>query len=86
MNALSKHLRNQRLNKILEILQKGRMISVHDTASKLGCSTRTIHRALQQLKKEGHQFKYNITYRKFIYIQTDHNGQHDKGEAENLTE
>ena len=68
------------------MLQKGRMISVTDTASKLNCSTRTINRALQTLKKQGHQFNYSTRFRKFIYHQNDHHGHNDKGEAENLTE
>jgi predicted DNA-binding transcriptional regulator YafY len=86
MSALSKFITNKRLSQILVMLQKGRMISVRDTANKLNCSTRTINRALQTLKEQGHHFNYSTRFRKFKYHQNNHHGQHDQGEAENLKE
>ena len=71
---------------ILEMLVKGRLISAQSAAAKLYCSKRTIERLLNSLRAQGHHIQFNRILNRYVFTSSDHNGQHDKGEAENLRE
>ncbi|RFZ91099.1 HTH domain-containing protein [Mucilaginibacter conchicola] len=56
----------QRLDYILELLQKGRFRSLGDTASRFDCSTRTIKRMLNHLRERGHDITYDRLQKKYF--------------------
>lgn len=70
---------------LLQMLFKGRLTNISQAAAKLNCSKRTVERIIKSLKEEGHQINYNRFLNRYQIIK-NHNGHHDKGDAENLIE
>ncbi len=51
---------------LLEMIEKGRCLSIAQVSSKFNCSTRTVKRMISELKEEGHDIRYCCTSRKFL--------------------
>ncbi len=60
--------RKKKLNYLLEMIDKGRCLSLKQIAYKFECSERTVKRLLANLRDEGHEIKYCYATRKF-YIE-----------------
>ena len=56
----------QRLDYILELLDKGRFRSLADCAARFSCSTRTIKRMLNHLRDRGHDIQYDRLQKKYF--------------------
>ena len=56
----------QRLDYILEQLEKGRFRSLENSASGFSCSTRTIKRMLNHLRDRGHNIQYDRLQKKYF--------------------
>jgi biotin operon repressor len=55
----------ERLIYLLELVEKGRLLSLKQIADKFNCSISTVERMLRHLKAKGHQIKYSNSLRKF---------------------
>ena len=58
--------RKQKMEYLLEMIEKGRCLSIAQVSSKFNCSTRTVKRMISELKEEGHDIRYCCTSRKFL--------------------
>lgn len=56
----------EKLKYLLEMIEKGRMTSLQQTAKKFDCSTSTIKRMLTFLRANGHKIVYCRTINKFV--------------------
>jgi predicted DNA-binding transcriptional regulator YafY len=54
------------LNYLLEMVEKGQLLSLKQASKKFNCSERTIKRMLKTLREQGHEIKYNRTEKKFF--------------------
>ena len=45
---------SERLNYLLEMIEKGQLLSLKQASEKFGCSESTIKRMLQTIRKQGH--------------------------------
>jgi len=45
---------SERLNYLLEMIEKGQLLSLKQASVKFGCSESTIKRMLQTIRKQGH--------------------------------
>jgi predicted DNA-binding transcriptional regulator YafY len=68
MNFIEKE---KRINYIIELLEKGKLLSAKEMASKFSCSERTIFRLLEIVKEKG--VDVNFCKIKRIYKVTDKN-------------
>jgi len=57
--------RKQKLSYLLELIDKGRCLSLRQIAYKFECSERTVKRLLTNLRDEGYSIKYCYSTRKF---------------------
>ena len=57
--------RKQKIEYLLEIIKKGRCISLEQVALKFECSSRTIKRMIAELREEGYEIKYCRVQRKY---------------------
>lgn len=57
--------RKQKLDYLLEMIQKGRCLSLQHIADTLGVCTRTAKRMIAELREEGHSVMYSKTAKKF---------------------
>ncbi|WP_345212678.1 HTH domain-containing protein [Mucilaginibacter gynuensis] len=55
----------KRLYYMLELIQKKRFRSVANTASKFGCSERTVKRMLKHLREKGYHICYDRLEKKY---------------------
>jgi DeoR/GlpR family transcriptional regulator of sugar metabolism len=55
----------QRLDYILELLEKGRFRSLEACASRFSCSTRTIKRMLNHVRDRGNDIRYDRLQKKY---------------------
>jgi DeoR/GlpR family transcriptional regulator of sugar metabolism len=55
----------ERLKYILELAEKGQLLSVNQVAGKFGCSEATIKRMIRNLKQKGHPVRYSSALKKF---------------------
>ena len=60
--------KKEKLNYLLELINKGRCLSLKQIANKFDCSERTVKRLLANLRAEGYEIKYCYSTRKF-YIE-----------------
>jgi biotin operon repressor len=74
-------LKNKREETIKNMLLNGRLGNAQITANKLQCSKRTVERIIQKLRNQGLSIIYNNKKKRYQNI---HDGQNDKGNAENL--
>lgn len=58
----------QRLEYLLELIEKGRLSNKEVAANSFGCSIRTITRMLNHLRDRGHDIRYSSHLKKF-YIE-----------------
>lgn len=49
----------ERLNYLLEMIEKGQLLSLKQASDKFDCSERTIRRMINGLREQGHQIKYS---------------------------
>jgi len=57
--------RKQKLNYLLELIDKGRCLSLRQIAYKFECSERTVKRLLANLREEGYKVRYCPSIKKF---------------------
>ena len=57
--------RKQKMEYLLEMIEKGRCISLKQMAEKYECSERTVARMIADLKEEGHDIYYCKSIRKY---------------------
>ncbi len=57
--------RKERLDYLLEMVEKGQCVSLIQVAEKYNCSTRTVKRMIAELKEYGHQIEYCSCLKKF---------------------
>lgn len=55
----------ERLNYLLEMIEKGQLLSFKQASEKYGCSQRTIIRMLNALRERGHDIYYCKTTEKY---------------------
>ena len=48
----------ERLEQLLEMIEKGRLFSLKQASENFGCSQRTIIRMLNALREQGHDISY----------------------------
>jgi len=53
---------------ILMLLKEERLFTVKKLAQKFKCSTKTIHRMLDELRAEGHVIIYNRPIKKYVLV------------------
>ena len=58
--------RKKKLEYLLYLISKGRMLSIRQIAEKYGCSNRTVKRMISDLKEEGYKISYSKSLKKFI--------------------
>lgn len=58
--------RKQKIEYLLEMIEKGRCISLQQISEKFECSTRTAKRFIADLREEGHEIKYSKKLKKFF--------------------
>lgn len=58
--------RKQRLDYLLEMVEKGQCISLMQIAEKFNCSESTVKRMITELRDEGYNIKYCKLNRKFL--------------------
>jgi DeoR/GlpR family transcriptional regulator of sugar metabolism len=58
----------QRLNYLVELLEKNRFRSLENMAERFSCSTRTIKRMLNHLRDRGHVIKYDRLQKKYFIL------------------
>jgi len=56
----------EKLNYLLEMIEKGRLTSLQQAAEKFDCSQSTIKRMLNSLRDQGHIIFYCRTTKKFV--------------------
>lgn len=56
----------EKTNYLLEMIRKGRLISLSEAAGKFECTTRTISRMLARLRRQGHPVHYDRSLRRFV--------------------
>jgi predicted DNA-binding transcriptional regulator YafY len=56
----------ERLNYMLEMIEKGQLLSLKQASEKFGCSQRTIIRMLNTLREQGHDISYCKVARKYF--------------------
>lgn len=56
---------HEKTNYLLEMISKGRLMSLSEAADKFGCATRTISRMLARLRRQGHPIYYDRALRRF---------------------
>jgi predicted DNA-binding transcriptional regulator YafY len=56
----------EKLNYLLEMIEKGRLTSLQQAAEKFDCSKRTIRRMINTLRKQGYPIKYNRVNKKYF--------------------
>jgi len=49
----------EKLNYLLEMIEKGRLLSLKQASEKFDCSERTIRRMINRLREQGYQIKYS---------------------------
>lgn len=59
------YLFEERTTYILEMAEKGRLLSIKQMAEKFDCSQATVKRMIRYLKHKGHVIKYSRSLRKF---------------------
>ena len=64
MRSYQSHKRNQAI--LLEMIEKGRLISRQQAARFFHCSEKTITARLNELKEEGNDIHYSRSVKKFI--------------------
>lgn len=57
--------KKEKLDYLLELIQKDRCFSLHQISKKFDCSQRTVKRMISLLKDEGYNIKYCNTLKKF---------------------
>lgn len=58
--------RKKRVTYLLELIQKGRLLSIRSISDKFDCSDRTAKRLLDDLRDEGHPVEYDRQGKKFV--------------------
>jgi biotin operon repressor len=58
--------RKQKMKYLLDMIQKGRVISLEQIARKFGCSKRTVKRMIADLKEEDCEIYYSRKTYKFL--------------------
>ncbi len=58
--------KKQKLEYLLEMIEKGRCISYQQVSEKFNCSESTVKRMISELKEEGNNVKYCKIVGKFI--------------------
>lgn len=58
--------RKQKLEYLLEMIEKGRCISLEQIANEFDCSKRTVKRMISILKEDGNSIKYCPLNRKYF--------------------
>ncbi len=56
----------EKLNYLLEMIEKGRLTSLQQAAEKFDCSERTIQRMINILRKQGYQIIYSKSDKKYF--------------------
>lgn len=56
----------ERLNYLLEMIEKGQLLSLKQASEKFDCSKRTIRRMISMLRERGYQIKYSRRNMKYI--------------------
>ncbi|HAL64648.1 MAG TPA: hypothetical protein DCP10_03640 [Bacteroidales bacterium] len=56
----------EKLNYLLEMIEKGRLTSLQQAAEKFDCSERTIRRMINMLREQGYQIKYSRVNKKYF--------------------
>ncbi len=64
MNSFKSHKQNLQL--ILEMLDKGRLISRRQVARQFGCSEDSITNLINELREEGYSIHYSRSLQKYI--------------------
>ncbi len=59
---------SERLNYLLEMIEKGQLLSLKQASEKFDCSERTIRRMINMLKEQGYQIKYSRKNMKYIIL------------------
>jgi predicted DNA-binding transcriptional regulator YafY len=75
--------KEDRQQQLLKMLLSQRLTNLKHAATILRCSRRSVQRDLNELRKKGFNSYYSPLYQKFM-LKNMHEGQHDKGDAENL--
>ena len=60
--------RKQKVEYLLEMIEKDRCISLKQIAEKFECSERTVGRMIADLKEEGHEIHYCKSTKKYTKI------------------
>ncbi|MGE0562266.1 MAG: DeoR family transcriptional regulator [Flavobacteriales bacterium] len=50
--------RKERLDYLLEMIEKGKCVSLIQVANKFNCSSKTVERMINKLRENGHNIKY----------------------------
>jgi len=58
--------RKQKMEYLLELVEKGRCFSCKEISRKFNCSTRTVKRLLADLREDGHEIRYCKIRRMFF--------------------
>ena len=58
--------RKKRLDYLLEMIEKGRCISIKETSKKFNCSNSTVKRMITNLREEGHDIQYCKNSKKIL--------------------
>jgi len=61
----------ERLDYILELIQKGRFGTLEAAAKRFDVSTRTIKRMLQNLRDQGHPITYDKKLKKYMHKKSE---------------
>lgn len=56
----------EKLNYLLEMIEKGRLTSLQQAAEKFDCSERTIQRMINILREQGYQIIYSKSDKKYF--------------------
>lgn len=64
MRSYSSH--HEDLTKLLDILEKGRLISRNQAAKLFGCSEKTVTAWIKELQGKGHDIYYSRALQKYI--------------------
>lgn len=58
--------RKEKLDYLLEMIEKEQCFSISQLAEKFECSERTIRRMINELRYFGHEIEYSKSHRKFF--------------------
>lgn len=61
----------QTLDRILNMLEKGRFISRTQAAGLFGCAEVTITLWLNQLREDGHKIRYSRSLQKYVLVKNE---------------